>query len=108
MLHKCANPTCPSLFRSLSHGKLFLLETDYSSAVISAIAPAGRRERSVRRMERYWLCDACSSILTLTFQRGRGMVTVPLPDRSVLSPGAHLTQKQAFTPEYRADLKGAL
>ena len=29
MLHKCANPACPSLFRSLSLGKLFVLETDF-------------------------------------------------------------------------------
>ena len=29
MLHKCANPACTSLCRSLSVGKLFLLETDY-------------------------------------------------------------------------------
>jgi hypothetical protein len=28
MLHKCANPACASAFRSLRHGKLFLLETE--------------------------------------------------------------------------------
>jgi hypothetical protein len=28
MLHKCANPSCPSAFGSLRHGKLFLLQTD--------------------------------------------------------------------------------
>ena len=28
MLHKCANAACTNLFRSLSVGKLFLLETD--------------------------------------------------------------------------------
>jgi len=28
MLHKCANPACPSVFRSLRHGKLFLLEIE--------------------------------------------------------------------------------
>ena len=28
MLHKCANPDCSSVFRRLSHGKLFLLEID--------------------------------------------------------------------------------
>jgi hypothetical protein len=26
MLHKCANPSCPHVFRSLWHGKLFLLQ----------------------------------------------------------------------------------
>jgi hypothetical protein len=28
MLHKCANPACSSLFRSLGRGKLFLLDRD--------------------------------------------------------------------------------
>ena len=28
MLHKCANPACPIPFRKLSHGKLFLVETE--------------------------------------------------------------------------------
>jgi hypothetical protein len=107
VLHKCANPACPNLFRSLSQGKLFLLETDYSSTTTSAVALTGRRERSPRRMERYWLCDGCSSLLTLTFERGRGMVTVPRPGRSGLAPGAHLTQTPPM-PEYRADSKGVL
>ena len=35
VLHKCANPACPSLFRSLSRGKLFLLDTDNSAAAAS-------------------------------------------------------------------------
>ena len=89
MLHKCANPACSSLFRTLSHGKLFLLETDRSAAAITA-----GRVRSLRRMERYWLCDSCSLLLTLIFERGRGMVTVPLPPRNTLSPSVHLTQMQ--------------
>ena len=58
MLHKCANPTCPRPFRSLNHGKLFLLEIDHVPAeVIPKTATAIRKERTARRMERYWLCD---------------------------------------------------
>jgi hypothetical protein len=30
VLHKCANPDCSSVFRRLSHGKLFLLEIDHA------------------------------------------------------------------------------
>jgi hypothetical protein len=114
MLHKCANPSCLRAFRSLSHGKLFLIEIDHvSTDAISKIATATRKERTARRMERYWLCDECSSLLTLTFQRGRGMVTVPLPVRNTLRPALHLTHLQAGavragSKHCRAELKGAL
>ena len=108
MLHKCANPTCTSLFRSLCLGKLFLLETDYREGLTPAIAPRSRRDRSLRRMERYWLCDGCSSLLTLTFERGRGMVTVPLPARNSPVPAAHLTQMRRAIRASARELKGAL
>ena len=36
MLNKCANPACPSVFRSLSHGKLFLLEIEPASDSIAS------------------------------------------------------------------------
>ena len=39
MLHKCANPVCPSVFRSLRHGKLFLLETDPCRRIDSQSLP---------------------------------------------------------------------
>ncbi len=55
---------------------------------------SNRRERLARRVERYWLCDCCSSLLTLTFERGRGMVTVPLPARNMDLPASHLKQVQ--------------
>lgn len=90
MLHKCANPACPNVFRSLSRGKLFLLETDYAASTVPSSSLISRRERLARRVERYWLCDCCSSRLTLTFEHGRGMVTVPLPARNARRPVMHL------------------
>lgn len=108
MLHKCANPACPSRFRSLSLGKLFLLETDYCADVTPPTAPRSRKERSLRRMERYWLCDGCSSALTLTFERGRGMVTVPLPAGNTRAPSVHLTELQRTMKVSPGELKGAL
>lgn len=110
MLHKCANPGCPSLFRRLSLGKLFLLDSDSSAG--PGTAPAFRRNRSARlstrQTERYWLCDGCSSLFTLTFERGRGMITVPLSARHTLEPALHLRQVQPTARAYRAELKGAL
>ena len=105
MLHKCANPACTSLCRSLSVGKLFLLETDYGEELTSAVALRSRRHRALRRMERYWLCDGCSALLTLTFERGRGMITVPLPARNRRVPALHLTGMQGIFPR---ELKGVL
>lgn len=108
MLHKCANSACPSPFRSLHDGKLFLLETDGGVASAFGTALPNRGRRSSRRTERYWLCDQCSSIFTLTFERGRGMITVPLPARNTPVRVAHLTQLPPAMKGYRAEFKGAL
>jgi hypothetical protein len=94
MLHKCANPDCPRTFRSLNHGKLFLLETDRSADQISGAIPMRRRVKVAPSVERYWLCDGCSALLTLTFERGRGMVTVPLPAANTQGHGLHLKPMQ--------------
>ena len=80
MLKKCANPLCPNAFRVLSQGKLFQMEVD------DFVACANRKNRSPRRVERYWLCDRCCSSLTLIFEKGRGMVTVPRPPPKRRSP----------------------
>jgi hypothetical protein len=69
----------PSIFRSLSRGKLFLVETEVSTAAANGTAPTNRNGRPARQVERYWLCDCCSPSWTLTYERERGMVTVPLP-----------------------------
>jgi hypothetical protein len=108
VLHKCANPACSSLFRSLSRGKLYLLDRENSAPVATGVVTVFRAGRSGRQIERYWLCDGCSSRLTLTFERGRGMVTVPLPARNTPDPALHLSQVQRTVRMYRAELKGAL
>lgn len=76
MLYKCANEACSAPFRRLREGKLFQVETEYFAQ------PGGspRRSRPWRRVEHYWLCDSCSTYITLTFDRERGVITVPLPD----------------------------
>ena len=79
MLYKCANEACSAPFRRLREGKLFQVETEYFTGHPGARTSL-RRSRSGRRVEHYWLCDACSPYVTLTFDQGRGVVTVPLPD----------------------------
>jgi hypothetical protein len=75
MLSKCANPACSNRFRYFHEGKLFRMavadENDYDS-------PAGMKKSS-GRVEFFWLCDDCKTELTLTFQAGMGVTTVPLP-----------------------------
>jgi hypothetical protein len=79
MLHKCANQACSTPFRRLREGKLFQVETEYFGANGPA-AESSRKTRSGRRIEHYWLCDACSPFVTLTFDQQQGVITVPLPD----------------------------
>jgi hypothetical protein len=79
VLTKCANPICPSPFRRLSEGKLFRVEAEPVPPAMTRSGTPTRRFRSARRVQHYWLCDQCSPMLTLIFERGRGMTTVPLP-----------------------------
>ena len=81
MLYKCANQACNTPFRRLREGKLFKVETEYFPG--RGPAPSVQRKaRPGHRIEHYWLCDACSPFVTLTFDRKRGVITVPLPDGS--------------------------
>jgi hypothetical protein len=75
MLHKCANPVCQNAFRKLTQGKLFLVETGESGL---AAPQAEWKGANHRRIEHYWLCDQCAPSLTLAYERGRGVVAVPL------------------------------
>ncbi len=79
VLHKCANPACSNRFRRLNLGKLFQVEKPFLPVSVSRCLTTKRRTRSPRRTEHYWLCDPCSLLLTLTFEKGSGMITVPLP-----------------------------
>jgi hypothetical protein len=54
MLAKCCNPSCDAVFRYLYEGRVFVLEND----------PTVGRETS-KRPEYFWLCERCSSKMTL-------------------------------------------
>lgn len=81
MLYKCANEACNTPFRRLREGKLFQVETEYFPGR-RPVSNIQRKARPARRIEHYWLCDACAPFVTLTFDRQRGVITVPLPDES--------------------------
>jgi hypothetical protein len=81
MLYKCANEACNTPFRRLREGKLFQVETEYFPGR-RPVSNMQRKARPARRIEHYWLCDACAPFVTLTFDRQRGVITVPLADGS--------------------------
>jgi hypothetical protein len=79
MLHKCANPACSRPFLRLDQGKLFQVEMEYFPVSSSPALVRPRRPKKLRQIDRYWLCDECCSHFTLAFEKGHGVVTVPLP-----------------------------
>ena len=82
MLHKCANSCCSNLFRRLSEGKLFQVETEYFDNGVRGNGNGAARIRPRRRVEYFWLCEGCASYLSLTFDKAQGVITVPLADAS--------------------------
>jgi hypothetical protein len=87
MLHKCVNPNCSTVFRSLGCGKLFQIESQVS---LPSAEFSGTRRSRPRRVARYWLCEKCSASLTLTFHRSLGVATIPLPPlEKRVFPAAH-------------------
>jgi hypothetical protein len=88
MLQKCANPGCPNPFRKLSEGKLFLVETESRS---SANAGLRRWDDGIpHRIEHFWLCGECAAVLTLAFEKGEGLKTVPLPEAAKKKMAAYV------------------
>ena len=86
MLHKCANPACLSPFRRLSQGKLFLVETEAREG--AGLRRANRGGRPSHRIEYYWLCDQCAFVLTLSYEKGQGVIAVPRPEVAKKTPPA--------------------
>jgi hypothetical protein len=86
VLHKCANPNCNSPFRKLSQGKLFLVDAQPLEA--SEPRRARWRGQLANRVEYYWLCDPCAFAMTLSYEKGRGVVAVPRPESTQKKPAA--------------------
>ncbi len=98
MLSHCANPLCCTPFVRLREGKLFLLETESGAPVENprarlpiiqsfqlALNESTRKSHASppmrkppQRVDRYWLCDRCSALWTVTQNEDRSIVLVPL------------------------------
>jgi len=78
MLSKCANPGCSASFLYLHQGKLFRLETNGNGDDPRIDGADPRGKNSSRRLEYFWLCDKCASVMTVSFKKGVGVTTRPL------------------------------
>jgi hypothetical protein len=94
VLHKCANSACLVPFRKLSQGKLFLVETEPLEG--SDLRRMRWRGQTSHHTEYYWLCDQCAFALTLSYEKGRGVVTVPRPEAAKKRPAAAARQKEVL------------
>lgn len=64
MVSKCANPECSAQFRYLHQGQLFQRDT----LPLDQGDPSGRRH-----VEFFWLCEECSTKMTLVYSKERGV-----------------------------------
>jgi len=90
MLAKCANPSCSTPLVYLREGKIFMVESGPQSLGLQSkttIAPAPLQlaSKAQNRVEHFWLCGPCSSMMTLTFDRQQGMQVVR---KKVIPPSA--------------------
>ena len=81
MLSKCANPGCPAPFLYLHQGRLFRF--DIGSDSRAGQSKLHTAQQTARNLEFFWLCDQCASKLTLSYQKGVGVKTVPLSEAPV-------------------------
>jgi hypothetical protein len=77
MLSKCANPACTTPFHYLRDGKLFQIDTLVGGSPSDGLGLV-TEPKHPRRIEFFWLCAECATTMTLAFQRGKGVVMVPL------------------------------
>jgi len=77
MVSKCANPECATAFRYFHEGKLFRLETEIGPERRRGMGNEREANRSMRRLEFYWLCDNCAEKMTLITEKGVGVSVRP-------------------------------
>lgn len=79
MLSKCANPKCGAPFQYLHDGRLFEVQVTPKDLVVST-AQTGEQAPKKRpgKVERFWLCSACSATMTLAVNRANEVLLLPL------------------------------
>jgi hypothetical protein len=77
MVSKCSNPLCSAPFLYLHTGKVFRFDTLTGKAELDWDAP-----RPTKKIEFFWLCEACVSEFTLVNDTKIGARAVPLQTRA--------------------------
>jgi hypothetical protein len=70
MLSKCANPSCSAQFRYLGEGRIFTLLAGPHSVPTDLVWD----QATETKVERYWLCKACSQTMTVCRVKDRTVV----------------------------------
>ena len=73
---KCANPSCAASFEWLAGGRLFRFPRNSAGSVHASGSDRG--EGGSHPIGHFWLCERCSSVYTLHYKPGRGVVILPL------------------------------
>jgi len=85
---KCANPSCAVSFDWMAGGKLFRFPRDHRE---TASNDGNNTRASSHPIGHFWLCERCSSVYTLQFEPGRGVVILPLwPELPAAKDSMHL------------------
>jgi hypothetical protein len=69
---KCANPACPTEFHQIGGGKFFRFRFDPDAKNQSDLAAGWSGHLSY--VKHFWLCERCSSIFTLVYEKDSGVV----------------------------------
>jgi hypothetical protein len=92
---KCANPACPTAFHWLSGGKFFRFRPNEVGEVTER--GAGDASGNLHGVRHFWLCERCSHVFTLRYDREHGVVLhllwaeLPLAEaRAQLTAAPHL------------------
>jgi hypothetical protein len=81
MVNHCANPECCKPLHYLRDGRIFVFEVPNPLA-------SSRADKSVRRMEHFWLCGDCSESFTLEQSSEKNVSICPRPMRHRHAPVA--------------------
>jgi hypothetical protein len=73
---KCANPNCAAGFEWLAGGKLFRFAREPREPALADGRYTGAG--GSHPIGHFWLCERCSNVYTLNYERGRGVVILPL------------------------------
>lgn len=84
MTQKCANPECNAEFRFASRGRVFSFELRKPIAPCRDVPPAICKKKPSHAAIHFWLCENCSSRLSLRFtmETGLSIVAISKPNGS--------------------------